>query len=128
VFEVKRDYRDFQKNKLSGSVDGRGIKVAATVSPGTLIHTALGSQARMEWDEVWLQAVNTSGSTVALTLEWGGTTSPDDTIQVTLPANSGLVQIIPGNVLQHGLVVRAFAATANVVVVHGYVHRYEQIS
>ena len=31
-----RDYRDYQKRKLSGSVDGKGIKVAASASPGTV--------------------------------------------------------------------------------------------
>ena len=57
-----RDYRDYQKRKLSGSVDGKGIVVAADSSLGTVIHTALGSVAANEWDEVFIQAVNTSAS------------------------------------------------------------------
>ena len=58
----EHDYRDYKKRKLSASSDGRGIKVAATSSPGTLIHTALASVAQNEWDEVWIRAINTSGS------------------------------------------------------------------
>ncbi len=122
----QRDNRDYKKRKLSASVDGRGVKVAATSSPGTLIHSALSSTALNEWDAVWLQAVNTSGSAVKLTVEWGGTTSPDDLVEISIPAESGFSEVIPGHVLQNGAEVRAFAATANVIVIHGYVNRYEQ--
>ncbi len=122
-----RDYRDYQKRKLSGSVDGRGIKVAADSSPGSLIHSALSSVAANEWDEIYIQAVNTSGSAVKLTVEWGGTNDPGDHIEVTIPAESGFSEVIPGHVLQNGAVVRAFAATANVIVLHGYVNRYQHI-
>ncbi len=122
-----RDYRDYQKRKLSGSVDGRGIKVAANSSPGTVIHTALSSVAANEWDEIFIGAVNASGSDVKLTVEWGGTNSPDDHIEVTIPAESGFTEVIPGHVLQNGAVARAFAATADVIVLHGYVNRYQHI-
>ena len=122
-----RDYRDYQKRKLSGSADGRGIVVAADSSPGTVIHAALSSVAANEWDETFIQAVNTSGSDVKLTVEWGGTDSPDDHIEVTIPAESGFTAVIPGHVLQNGAIARAFAATANVIVLHGYVNRYQQL-
>lgn len=121
----QRDYRDYKKRKLSASVDGRGIKVAATTSPGTLIHQALPNVAANEWDAVWIQAVNTSASAVKLTIEWGGTTAPDDHIEISLPGEAGFIQVIPGLVLQNGREVRAFADTANVLVLHGYVDRYE---
>ncbi len=107
------------------STDGRGILVAATASPGTLIHTALSNVAANEWDEVWIRAINTSGSPVKLTVEWGGTTAPNDQIEITIPAESGFTEVIPGHVLQNGAEVRAFAATANVLVLHGFVNRYE---
>lgn len=122
----EHDYRDYKKRKLSGSVDGRGIKVATTASPGTLVHTALNNISANEWDEVWLRVVNTSGTAVKLTIEWGGTANPDDQIELNVPAENGFVEVIPGHVLQNGREVRAFAATANVLVVHGYVNRYEQ--
>ena len=51
----KRDYRDYKKLGLSESDAGRGIKVAATATPGTLLHTALSSVAANEWDEIFLQ-------------------------------------------------------------------------
>ena len=122
-----RDYRDYQKRKLSGSADGRGIKVAASGSPGTLVHTALGSVAANEWDEIFIQAVNTSNSGVKLTVEWGGTDSPDDLIEVTIPGESGFTEVIRGHVLQNGALVRAFADRANDIVLHGYVNRYQHI-
>jgi hypothetical protein len=124
--ELVRDFRDYKKSKLSASTDGRGIKVAATTSPGTLIHTALNSLAVNEWDEVWLRAVNTSGSAVKITVEWGGTTSPDDLVEITIPAEAGFTEVIPGHVLQNAAQIRVFAATADVIVIHGYVNRYQQ--
>ena len=101
--------------------------VAASSSPGTLIHSALSSVAANEWDEIFIQAVNTSGSAVKLTLEWGGTSDPGDHIEVTIPAESGFSEVIPGHVLQNGAEARAFAATADVIVLHGYVNRYQHI-
>ncbi len=68
----------YKKRKLSGSMDGRGIKVAATASPGTLVHTATDSKAANEWDELYLRVTNTSAAAVLLTVEFGGTTNPDD--------------------------------------------------
>ena len=122
-----RDYRDYQKRKLSGSADGRGIKVAATITPGSLVHTASSSVAANEWDEIFIQAVNTSDAAVKLTVEWGGTDSPGDLIEVTVPAESGFTEVIPGHVLQNGALVRAFAAQADVIILHGYVNRYQHI-
>ena len=121
----RRDYRDFRKRKLSESDKGRGIKVVATATPSTLIHTALSNIAANDWDEIFIKAVNTSASAVKLTIEWGGATSPDDQIEVTIPAESGFTEVIPGHVLNEGAEIRAFAATANVIVLHGYVNRYE---
>ncbi|MCC7209795.1 MAG: hypothetical protein IT323_20990, partial [Anaerolineae bacterium] len=57
---------------------------------------------------------------------WGGTTSPDDLVELTVPAENGFLDVIPGHVLQNGREVRAFAATADVLVLHGFVNRYEQ--
>lgn len=114
----------FAKNILSGSTDGRAIKIGATSSPGTLIHT--GSTSTSTFDEVWLYAMNTDTSPRKLTVQWGGTTSPDDEIEITIPAESGLTLITPGLVLKGNttpLVVKAFAATTNVITIHGYVNR-----
>lgn len=114
----------FTKQTLSGSTDGKAIKVVATASSGTTIHTA--STTTTTLDEVWLYAVNTSTSAVKLTIQWGGTTSPDDEIEMTISGESGLVLVVPGLILKGNataLVVRAFAATANVITISGYVNR-----
>jgi hypothetical protein len=112
----------YSKQLLSGSTNGKGIKVAATATAGTLIHTAIAGTSSE--DEIWLYAHNTSASIVKLTLEWGGVTSPDDLIEVNIPVDgTGLVLVAPGILLQNGLVVRAFAATANVINIFGYVNR-----
>jgi hypothetical protein len=114
----------FSKTKLTGSVDGRGVLVAATSSTGTVIHTGPSASAVM--DEIWLYGMNTDTTARKLTLQWGGTTSPGDDIEITLNAESGLVLLSPGLMLQGNatpLVVRAFAATANVITIHGYTHR-----
>ncbi len=114
----------FSKQILSGSTDGKAIKVAATATAGTTIHT--GSTTTTTLDEVWLYAQNTSASDVKLTVEWGGTASPDDHIEYTVKAENGLYLIVPGLILKGNataLVVRAFAATTNVITIHGYVNR-----
>jgi len=56
-----------------------------------------------------------------LTIEWGNP-AVDDNIELTIPAESGLVLVAPGLLLQNSLVVKAFAAAANVVIIHGYVN------
>ena len=114
----------FSKIALSGSTDGRMIKVAATATAGTTIHT--GSTTTTTFDEIWLYAVNSDTSARKLTIEYGGTSSPDDLIEFTVPAESGLYLIVPGLIIKGNataLVVRAFCATANVVNIAGYVNR-----
>ena len=114
----------FSKIHLSGSTDGRLIKVAQTATAGTTIHT--GSSTATTYDEVWLYAVNSDTTDRKLTIEFGGTSSPDDLIEQTITAESGLLLVVPGLVIKGNatpLVVRAFAATANVVMVGGYVNR-----
>jgi hypothetical protein len=104
--------------------DGLGVLVAATATAGTAIHTA--STTTTTIDEIWLYAVNTSTSSVKLTIEWGEATAPKGNIEVTVLPEAGLVTIIPGLLLQgHATakVVRAFAATGSVIVLHGFVNR-----
>ena len=114
----------YAKTILSGSTDGKGILVAATASTGTTIHT--GSSTASTLHEVWLYAVNSSASAaVKLTVQWGGTTSPNDDIEVTIQPESGLVLVAPGLLIKGNatpLVVRAFAGTTNVITIHGYVN------
>jgi hypothetical protein len=114
----------FSKIALSGSTDGRMIKVVQTATAGTTLHT--GSATATTFDEIWLYAVNSSASAVKLTIEWGGVSSPDDLIELSIAAESGLVLVSPGLVIKGNatpLLVRAFAATANVINIAGYVNR-----
>ena len=111
----------FSKVLLSGSTNGKAILVAATATAGTTIHTATSGSTNL--DEIWLYAVNSSASTVKLTLEWGEATAPNGNIELTINAEAGLVLLTPGLLLQNSLVVRAFAATANVITIHGFVNR-----
>lgn len=113
------------KEPLSNSSNGRPIKVAATATPGTLIHST-GTSATTK-DEIWLWACNSDTTDRKLTIEFGSTTSPDDLIEITIPAESGLVRVIPGIPLSGtGVGVRqvsAFSATANVINIVGFVNR-----
>lgn len=114
----------YTKQTLSASTDGRAIKVAATATAGTTIHT--GSSTATTIDEVWLWAQNTDTTDRKLTVEWGGTTAPDDLIEFTVKAENGLYLIAPGLLIKGNatpLVIRAFAATANVITITGYVNR-----
>lgn len=111
----------FSKRLLSGSTNGKAIKVAQTATAGTTIHTAVAGTSDI--DEIWLYAVNSSASSVKLTLEWGQADAPDGNIEVSIAAESGLVLVAAGLLLQNSLVVKAFAATADVILLHGYVNR-----
>lgn len=109
----------YSKIQLSGGTTGKNIKVAATATAGTTIHTAHATSI----DEIWLWAVNSDTTDRKLTIEFGGTTSPDDTVEMTIPLEDGPYLVIPGWTLTNSLVVRAFAATANVILINGYVNR-----
>lgn len=111
----------YEKKILSGSTNGKAIKVAATATAGTLIHTAVAGTSDI--DEIWIYAQNTSTSSVTLDIEWGGVAAPDDLIELTVLPEAGLVTVIAGLPLQNGLVVRAFAGSANVITIHGFVNR-----
>ena len=114
----------YAKTILSGSTDGKAIKVVATATAGTTIHTGSATAATLH--EIWLYAVNSSASAaVKLTLQWGGIATSDE-IELTIQPASGLVLIAPGLLIKGNatpLVVRAWATTtANVVNIHGYVN------
>lgn len=110
----------YSKTTLSGSTNGRQIKVVATASSGTLIHTAHATAL----DEIWLYAVNDTATDRLLNIQWGGTTATDDDIEFTVKAQNGLYLIVPGLLLTGGTVVRAYcAAAANAIQISGYVNR-----
>lgn len=109
----------FSKLPFSGSTNGKGILVSAFASPGTLIHTSASGSA---YDEVWLYAMNTHTAAVKLTVEYGGT-GLGDIIEISIPSESGLILITPGLYLNNSQVVRAWAGTASLISIYGYVNR-----
>lgn len=113
----------YVKRKLSGSTSGKRIKIAATSSPGTTIHQAQNSTADGYWDEVFINVYNSDADPVDVTIQWGGTSSPDDDIKFTLASKEGLEAEVLGDILQNNLEIKAYASKANVVTVGGYVNR-----
>ena len=111
---------DFSKLPLSASTTGKGIPVVAVASPGTTIHAAGAGVVNL--DEIWIWAQNTASEAVKLTLQWGGVAT-GDLIEITLAAESGLVLIAPGLLLQNSLEIKAFASIASMINVFGFVNR-----
>lgn len=110
----------FTKTLLSGSTNGKPIKVAATsIGSGTTIHTAGSGTGFI--DLVTLMACNTDAVSRVLKIGWGGTTDPDEVSTVTLPPKSGWVPVGIKVPIQNALVVKASADAANVVIVEGTV-------
>lgn len=112
------------KQLLSGSTDGRQIKVTGTATgTAVTIHTADATAT----DIITLFANNSHNADVLLTIEWGGTTDPDDIIEVTLPKvgvnGDGDRLIVISKPLTNSLVVKAFASVANVIKISGDVNR-----
>ena len=114
----------YSKELLSGSTEGKGIPVVETETPGRLIHTAVAGTTDI--DEIWLYGVNTHSADIKLTLEWGEATEPNGNIEITVPAEEGLMLLVPGLLLQNGLTVKAFAGTGSEIVIHGYANKIDK--
>jgi hypothetical protein len=113
----------YTKKILSGSTDGKGVKVAATATPGTSIHTGPTSTSTLQ--EIWLWAQNNHTADVILTIEFGDSTAPDHNIITSVSSKAGLSLICPGLIIQgnaSALTIKAFAATTNVISIIGFVN------
>ena len=110
------------KRVFSASTNGRGISVTGTAATGTLIHTSVtGSTSH---DEIYAYAYNSATVSKLLTVEWARSTGQaGQAIKFTVPPTDGLYLIIPGMPLTGGRQARAYAATASVVTIHGFVNR-----
>ena len=93
----------------------------ATATAGTLIHTAVSGTSSM--DEVYLYASNIHTADVVLTIEWGGAGVTTKYIVKTIPKNVGRILVIDGQPIGNANVIRAFAATTNVVTITGFVNQ-----
>lgn len=114
------------KEILSGSTNGRGVKVTGTGTGATVtLHTVTTGGSNTDIDEIFVYATNTDTAQIKLTVEFGGTTDPDDHIVANIPALT-TVLVVPGLILRAGVVVKAFAGTANKITCHGYVNRIDQ--
>lgn len=110
---------------LSGSTSGQPIPVAATATPGTLLHTAIAGAS--SFDEVYLWASNVTGAAATLTIEWGGVSDPGSHMvkAYSIAANSPPMPIAVGQVVNGGVAVRAFSGTASAINVTGFVNRIQ---
>lgn len=103
---------------LSASVNGRGVLVAATADPGTLIHTAVAGTAQV--DEIVLTVWNTDVANRTLTLEHGSNTA-GDLLPILVPAQTCIS--VPAIYLQNGLPLKAYGSVTNKLILTGAVHR-----
>ena len=107
---------------ISGCSNGRGIKITGTTSGGAnTIHTATSTAGVI--DEVWLYCYNSGSGNITLLLCLGGTTDPDDIVKITIPAQTGDILVLAGECFNGGVVIKAFADSANYLVIRGYVNR-----
>lgn len=105
------------KELLSGgNANGGWLTITDTATLGETLHTAHATAI----DEIWLWAWNESVDGVLLTIEWGAATEP---MPIVIPPKEPPMLIIPGLPMTGSDVLSAFAATASVVTVHGYVNR-----
>jgi len=104
---------------LSGSTDGAGVKIAATATAGTTLHTAVAATDQIDEVTIWLY--NSHTAPVEVTFEIGGTTDPDNHLVLTVPADSGLYLALDNFPIQNSKTIAAFADTTNVVIAYGRV-------
>lgn len=119
----------YSLEKLSGSTDGRPIKVTGTATAGAVtLHTATAGSGDIDMVELWAQNNDADGETRTLTVEWGGVTAPDDQIIVSVPCKAGPISVTPtgGMPIMNSLLVKAFADEANDVVITGVVRRVDK--
>jgi hypothetical protein len=114
----------FSQEVLSGSTNGLGIKVTGTTTGGAVtVHTAISGTTSFDLVTLWAQNNDADGETRTLTIEFGGTTDPDNLIVVPVPAKVGPVLVAQRLALRNGLVVKAFSDEANDVQIYGEVQR-----
>lgn len=107
--------------KLSGSTDGKGVKITATASTGTTVHTAHATS--LDFLTLWAVNNDADGETRTLTLEWGTATAADGNIVVPVPCKVGPVMICERLPITNSLVVTAFSDETNDCLIFGHVVR-----
>lgn len=112
----------FTKRLLSYSSDGMPIQIVEVGTGGDEIHSAVAGST--SFDEVWIYANNISSVPVTLTIEFGRTTSAGRII-TSIPPGVGLQCVVPGLPLNNSKVISAYASSASVINITGFVNRIE---
>jgi hypothetical protein len=99
----------------SAATHFRGIKIAATATPGTTLHVAQAAATDGCVDVVEVRVYNSDTVDRLVTFECGGTTAPDDNQGGYVGAKETRTFTI---FMRNGLTLKAFADTANVLVAH----------
>lgn len=110
----------YTKHLLSQSTNGRHVTLGATMSPGTLIHTAVSGTT--DYDEIWIWAYNDNPANYTVTVEWGSTGS-SDCITSTLASKGGYISLVPGLLLNNSTQLRCYSGTVGGVAINGFVNR-----
>ncbi len=119
---------------FSGSIQGQPIKITATSTAGTLVHTTGTGNATIalaDKDRIYMWGINTqaaaTASSVLATVEFGGPTAPDFNIPVPIAGQAGPVMMLDGFPLSGNgvtaLTVKVFAGTTAVINIIGYILR-----
>lgn len=113
----------FSKLPLSGSIDGRPIRITANASASAnAIHTTQAGTSSM--DEVYLYAYNDTTASIQVSVLWGATVEPDCVFRTTLLSQYGRTLIADGMILRNGLTVYAYTnISGSIVNVDGFVNR-----
>lgn len=106
----------YSKVLLSGgAATGGWLTITDTATLGETVHTGHATAT----DEVWLWAQNVGNDTETLTIEWG---SASDPMKFRIPPQEPPIQLSAGLLITND-VLSAFASTASVIILHGFVNR-----
>ena len=109
---------------LSAATNGAPIKITATATPGTTIHTATTSDMPEGCDEVWLWVGSTSAAVINATLHISSGALDAQSINFNVPAAyNGPISVLQGHRVCDGVVVTATASVAERINVWGNVNR-----
>ena len=118
----------YSKEFFTGSAtDEGGTGIALPVDSGAFVTIHTTPVTTTTLDEIWMYAVNSHSADLKVTIQFGGVEEPEDYIETTVTAESGLVLLVPGLILQGmastGQIILGAAATGDEVAVYGYVNR-----
>lgn len=111
----------FTKEFLSAGPNGVPVAVTGTVSSAPTVLHSSGTSTTTK-DEVWLWAFNPGTAASVVTVQKAGTGALVQNT-VSIPANSGAYEVVPGWPIAGGLQINAFSTSAVKPIFDGYVNR-----